>query len=253
MAAIYLFKISGPDGGTWTADLKSTPAHLRAGRARHPAVHHRGHRRRLPHHDRRRHAGGDAAVLQRQAEGRPAIPTWPPSCRSCCRWLDSSPWRKSDRAENGRSRPGCKARGGRILLVFNRRATQQTGWLRPFRRRKLFAAGCWRAVASQHMSRRATWVGSRRWWRWRRGCGSLGCWRCRRCRSATSRCTASRRTTSRSSGGSMRVHLHAGVRRAARVGQGYGRRSAVPEAARRRLRRHRRRGPVRAGTRASRI
>jgi len=25
VAAIYLFKISGPDGGTWTADLKSTP------------------------------------------------------------------------------------------------------------------------------------------------------------------------------------------------------------------------------------
>jgi len=29
-------------------------------------------------------------------------------------------------------RPGCKARGGRILPVFNRRATQQTGWLRRF-------------------------------------------------------------------------------------------------------------------------
>src|SRR4029453_2589503 len=25
VAAIYLFKISGHDGGTWTADLKSTP------------------------------------------------------------------------------------------------------------------------------------------------------------------------------------------------------------------------------------
>ena len=25
VAAIYLFKISGPDGGTWTADLVSTP------------------------------------------------------------------------------------------------------------------------------------------------------------------------------------------------------------------------------------
>jgi hypothetical protein len=25
MAAVYQFKISGPDGGTWTADLKSTP------------------------------------------------------------------------------------------------------------------------------------------------------------------------------------------------------------------------------------
>jgi hypothetical protein len=25
VSAVYLFKISGPDGGTWTADLKSTP------------------------------------------------------------------------------------------------------------------------------------------------------------------------------------------------------------------------------------
>jgi len=25
VAAVYLFKISGPDGGTWTADLVSTP------------------------------------------------------------------------------------------------------------------------------------------------------------------------------------------------------------------------------------
>ena len=25
VAAVYLFKISGADGGTWTADLKSTP------------------------------------------------------------------------------------------------------------------------------------------------------------------------------------------------------------------------------------
>lgn len=25
VAAVYLFKISGPDGGTWTADLKSNP------------------------------------------------------------------------------------------------------------------------------------------------------------------------------------------------------------------------------------
>ena len=25
IAAVYLFKISGPDGGTWTADLKSSP------------------------------------------------------------------------------------------------------------------------------------------------------------------------------------------------------------------------------------
>src|SRR6185312_15898707 len=39
-------------------------------RVRHPAVHDRGERRRLPRHDRRRHAGRDVAVLQRQAEGR---------------------------------------------------------------------------------------------------------------------------------------------------------------------------------------
>ncbi len=45
-------------------------------------------------------------------------------------------------SRNGRSRPGCKARGGRILRVFNRRATQQTGWLRPFRRRETFTTGC---------------------------------------------------------------------------------------------------------------
>lgn len=25
VAAIYLFKVSGPDGGTWTADLQSSP------------------------------------------------------------------------------------------------------------------------------------------------------------------------------------------------------------------------------------
>ncbi len=25
VAAVYLFKIAGPDGGTWTADLKSVP------------------------------------------------------------------------------------------------------------------------------------------------------------------------------------------------------------------------------------
>jgi hypothetical protein len=25
VSAVYLFKIAGPDGGTWTADLKSTP------------------------------------------------------------------------------------------------------------------------------------------------------------------------------------------------------------------------------------
>jgi hypothetical protein len=31
VAAVYLFKISGPDGGTWTADLKSTPPTCVAG------------------------------------------------------------------------------------------------------------------------------------------------------------------------------------------------------------------------------
>ena len=31
IAAVYLFKISGPDGGTWTADLKSTPPSCVAG------------------------------------------------------------------------------------------------------------------------------------------------------------------------------------------------------------------------------
>src|SRR5438045_6261989 len=31
VAAIYLFKISGPDGGTWTADLKSSPPTCVAG------------------------------------------------------------------------------------------------------------------------------------------------------------------------------------------------------------------------------
>jgi hypothetical protein len=31
VAAIYLFKISGPDGGTWTADLKTSPPTCVAG------------------------------------------------------------------------------------------------------------------------------------------------------------------------------------------------------------------------------
>jgi hypothetical protein len=31
VAAVYLFKISGPDGGTWTADLKSSPPTCVAG------------------------------------------------------------------------------------------------------------------------------------------------------------------------------------------------------------------------------
>ena len=36
VAAVYLFKISGPDGGTWTADLKSTPPTCVAGAAGTP-------------------------------------------------------------------------------------------------------------------------------------------------------------------------------------------------------------------------
>ncbi len=31
VAAIYLFKVSGPDGGTWTVDLVSTPPTSKAG------------------------------------------------------------------------------------------------------------------------------------------------------------------------------------------------------------------------------
>jgi hypothetical protein len=31
MAAVYMFNISGPDGGTWTADLKSKPPTCVAG------------------------------------------------------------------------------------------------------------------------------------------------------------------------------------------------------------------------------
>ena len=36
VAAVYLFKIAGDDGGTWTVDLVSTPPTLQAGRARDP-------------------------------------------------------------------------------------------------------------------------------------------------------------------------------------------------------------------------
>ena len=36
MAAVYLFKISGPDGGTWTADLKSSPPTLVPGEGAAP-------------------------------------------------------------------------------------------------------------------------------------------------------------------------------------------------------------------------
>ena len=31
VAAVYLFKVSGPDGGTWTADLKTSPPTCVAG------------------------------------------------------------------------------------------------------------------------------------------------------------------------------------------------------------------------------
>src|SRR5688572_24028277 len=36
VAAVYLFKISGPDGGTWTADLKSSPPTCVPGQAAAP-------------------------------------------------------------------------------------------------------------------------------------------------------------------------------------------------------------------------
>jgi putative sterol carrier protein len=36
VAAVYLFKISGPDGGTWTADLNATPPTCVAGEAGTP-------------------------------------------------------------------------------------------------------------------------------------------------------------------------------------------------------------------------
>ena len=36
VAAVYLFKISGPDGGTWTADLKSDPPTIQAGETGSP-------------------------------------------------------------------------------------------------------------------------------------------------------------------------------------------------------------------------
>lgn len=36
IAAVYLFKISGADGGTWTADLKSTPPTCVAGEGAAP-------------------------------------------------------------------------------------------------------------------------------------------------------------------------------------------------------------------------
>jgi hypothetical protein len=37
VAAIYLFKISGPAGGTWTADLLATPATCQAGERGQPS------------------------------------------------------------------------------------------------------------------------------------------------------------------------------------------------------------------------
>ena len=45
VAAVYLFKISGADGGTWTVDLVSTPPTCVAGESGGPAVHDRGERR----------------------------------------------------------------------------------------------------------------------------------------------------------------------------------------------------------------
>lgn len=36
VAAVYLFKISGPDGGTWTADLASDPPTCVPGEAKTP-------------------------------------------------------------------------------------------------------------------------------------------------------------------------------------------------------------------------
>ena len=36
VAAVYLFKIAGPDGGTWTADLKSSPPSCVSGAATPP-------------------------------------------------------------------------------------------------------------------------------------------------------------------------------------------------------------------------
>ena len=36
VAAIYLFKISGPDGGTWTVDLVSTPPTCKPGEGAAP-------------------------------------------------------------------------------------------------------------------------------------------------------------------------------------------------------------------------
>ena len=38
VAAIYLFKISGADGGTWTADLQSTPPTCVPGRRVPPSA-----------------------------------------------------------------------------------------------------------------------------------------------------------------------------------------------------------------------
>lgn len=36
VAAVYLFKISGPDGGTWTADLVAEPPTIKTGAAGSP-------------------------------------------------------------------------------------------------------------------------------------------------------------------------------------------------------------------------
>src|SRR3954469_20703021 len=83
---------------------------------------------------------GDAAPLapwhDLPSGARPADVTNPE--RACLAARD-----KVGPSRNGRSRDGCKARGGRIVDLFNRRATQQTGRLRPFRRRETLSTGCW--------------------------------------------------------------------------------------------------------------
>ena len=70
VAAVYLFKNQRRRRRNLDGRSRVDAAHLPAGRARDAPVHDRGERQRLPRHDRRRHAGGDVAVLQRQAEGR---------------------------------------------------------------------------------------------------------------------------------------------------------------------------------------
>ena len=47
IGAVYLFKITGDDGGTWTVDLAANPPALHAGRQGQRAVHPRSRARRL--------------------------------------------------------------------------------------------------------------------------------------------------------------------------------------------------------------